>query len=321
MVVKATHPSGCSSGLRDGMETYYGHVSTPADAIILFETCRVGILPRVQQRLSEKECQPIRSVSVFVWDEQEANMRQWTDSKSWSASQVSGSLLTYREMEGKRGCGSSFQTSIATACRMPESWGSYENWGNRPYEGLDGYKYKPDGLIKQSFSTTSSTGQHLHMVSYYSLSHFLVASLQKPISEPALQHVRPQSGLYPKQNHSVITRGPVASASYPFTSHLIGANAARTTTSPSDQAQYPWQPTPLATPPTASVAHGAIYSPPISAPNGSLSYEQPQHRTPLRQRPNIGALSLGLAEPSDCHHYREAARTPASPLAAGPRLA
>src|ERR1700761_5221880 len=85
------------------METYNGLVRTPADAIILFEACRLGLLPRVQRRLSEKERQSIRSGSIFVWDEREAGMRRWTDGKSWSASRVSGSFLTYREMEGKRG--------------------------------------------------------------------------------------------------------------------------------------------------------------------------------------------------------------------------
>ncbi|CAP72744.1 uncharacterized protein PODANS_2_1730, partial [Podospora anserina S mat+] len=64
--------------------------------------CRLGLLPRVQRRLSEKERQQIRSGSVYVWDEREAGMRRWTDGKSWSASRVSGSFLTYREMEGKR---------------------------------------------------------------------------------------------------------------------------------------------------------------------------------------------------------------------------
>src|SRR5262249_8716000 len=87
------------------METYNGYVRTPGDAIILFEACRLGILPRVQRRLSEKERQSIRSGSVFVWDEREAGMRRWTDGKSWSASRVSGSFLTYREMEGKRTSG------------------------------------------------------------------------------------------------------------------------------------------------------------------------------------------------------------------------
>src|SRR5690349_14849740 len=85
------------------METYNVLVRTPTDAIILFEACRMGLLPRVQRRLSEKERQSIRSGSVFVWDEREAGMRRWTDGKSWSASRVSGSFLTYREMEGKRG--------------------------------------------------------------------------------------------------------------------------------------------------------------------------------------------------------------------------
>jgi hypothetical protein len=80
------------------METYHGYVRTPTDAIRLFEACRLGILPRVQRRLSEKERQSIRSGSVFVWDEREAGMRRWTDGKSWSASRVSGSFLTYREM-------------------------------------------------------------------------------------------------------------------------------------------------------------------------------------------------------------------------------
>ena len=75
------------------METYHGHVRTPNDAILLFEACRIGLLPRVQRRLSEKERQQIKSGSVFVWDEREAGMRRWTDGKSWSASRVSGSFL------------------------------------------------------------------------------------------------------------------------------------------------------------------------------------------------------------------------------------
>ncbi|KAK0338696.1 Gluconate transport-inducing protein, partial [Friedmanniomyces endolithicus] len=58
-----------------GMDTYNGLVRTPADAIILFEACRIGLLPRVQRRLSEKERQSIKSGSVFVWDEREAGMR------------------------------------------------------------------------------------------------------------------------------------------------------------------------------------------------------------------------------------------------------
>lgn len=138
------------------METYYGHVRTPADAIILFEACRIGLLPRVQRRLSEKERQSIRSGSVFVWDEREAGMRRWTDGKSWSASRVSGSFLTYREMEGKRGGGIA-QSSSSRAGKTPESTrGSDDDRADGPDDGPDGYRYKPDGLMKQSFSITTS---------------------------------------------------------------------------------------------------------------------------------------------------------------------
>src|SRR5271170_3071326 len=138
------------------METYNGHVRTPTDAIILFEACRLGLLPRVQRRLSEKERQLIRSGSVFVWDEREAGMRRWTDGKSWSASRVSGSFLTYREMEGKRG-GSNVASASSGSARTPESSrnsaedSTQTSQQPEAEEGPDGYRYKPDGLMKQSF--------------------------------------------------------------------------------------------------------------------------------------------------------------------------
>jgi Gti1/Pac2 family transcription factor len=198
------------------METYNGHVRTPQDAIILFEACRIGMLPRVQRRLSEKERQSIRSGSVFVWDEREAGMRRWTDGKSWSASRVSGSFLTYREMEGKRG-GSGF----APPTKTPESGRNSGDDGDGE-EGPDGYRYKPDGLMKQSFSITTSNNQHLHLISYYSRSHPNAPGLQQPSTDPNLRTVRPAKGLYPEstvndqQNVPAVTRSPMAGAS-PYT--------------------------------------------------------------------------------------------------------
>ncbi|KAH8888653.1 hypothetical protein GQ53DRAFT_584779, partial [Thozetella sp. PMI_491] len=153
------------------METYHGYVRTPADAIKLFEACRLGLLPRVQRRLSEKERQSIRSGSVFVWDEREAGMRRWTDGKSWSASRVSGSFLTYREMEGKR---------------------------DRDDGEPDGYRYKIDGLMKQSFSITTSTGQHLHLISYYQRPMHGEPDLMQPTQDPSLRGVVPVKGMYPE---------------------------------------------------------------------------------------------------------------------------
>ncbi|KAL8775127.1 MAG: hypothetical protein Q9209_000606 [Squamulea sp. 1 TL-2023] len=212
------------------METYSGHVRTPADAIVLFEACRLGLLPRVQRRLSEKERQSIKSGSVFVWDEREAGMRRWTDGKSWSASRVSGSFLTYREMEGKRG-GTGFAPSLAAsrAGKTPESTRGSDSDAEGPQEdGPDGYRYKPDGLMKQSFSITTSNGNHLHLISYYSRSSPNSQSLNSPSSDPSLRSIRPAKGMYPEstvheqQNIPAVTRTPMASAGYSTTPQMAG---------------------------------------------------------------------------------------------------
>ena len=204
------------------METYHGHVRTPADAIVLFEACRLGLLPRVQRRLSEKERQNIKSGSVFVWDEREAGMRRWTDGKSWSASRVSGSFLTYREMEGKRGGGSgAFAPPAASlaagrAGKSPNLDGSDSD--GMDAEGPDGYRYKADGLMKQSFSITTATHQKLHLISYYARSHPSSQNLIQPTQDQALKHIRPVKGMYPEstvheqQNVPVVTRAPMISS-------------------------------------------------------------------------------------------------------------
>ncbi|KAJ5773583.1 hypothetical protein N7457_008479 [Penicillium paradoxum] len=302
------------------METYYGHVRTPADAIILFEACRIGLLPRVQRRLSEKERQSIRSGSVFVWDEREAGMRRWTDGKSWSASRVSGSFLTYREMEGKRGGGSVSQGSVSRGGKTPESRGSDDDRADGTDEGPDGYRYKPDGLMKQSFSITTSNGQHLHLISYYSRSHPSAANLQQPTSDPALRHVRPQKGLYPEstvndqQNLPVVTRGPMAGAAYPITPHPLGTYPRATHTQP-----YPayaaWPPTPLATPPTVSVQYGPgpSYLPPVAI-NGHPHYGPPHHQPLPHQHPaGLPPPPHGMAGPYERPPHMESTLPPAGP--------
>ncbi|KAF2495357.1 camp independent regulatory protein, partial [Lophium mytilinum] len=207
------------------METYQGHVRTPTDAILLFEACRLGLLPRVQRRLSEKERQQIKSGSVFVWDEREAGMRRWTDGKSWSASRVSGSFLTYREMEGKRG-GIHLPplpqgTSAARRARERSNQQSDGSKGESDEDGPDGYRYKPDGLMKQSFSITTQNGQHLHLISYYARSHPTATDLRQPSADATLRHIRPPKNMYPEStvNESTggvpaVTRGPMPGSPY-----------------------------------------------------------------------------------------------------------
>ncbi|GIZ48768.1 hypothetical protein CKM354_001181600 [Cercospora kikuchii] len=266
----------------NGMETYHGHVRTPADAIILFEACRIGLLPRVQRRLSEKERQSIKSGSVFVWDEREAGMRRWTDGKSWSASRVSGSFLTYREMEGKRG-GSSYDKNSNRDGMM--------NQENDSDGGPDGYRYKPDGLMKQSFSITTNQGQHLHLISYFSRSTTAANNLMLPTADPQLRHIRPEKGMYPdstvheQSTIPAVTRGPMGSPGYTHAPH------------PAPQYGRPYYhhpgwapPSPMHTPPPhhayspyyhhphAAYGHGMHYPPPpgsYPAPPGMTAFDRP----------------------------------------------
>ncbi|KAL9550476.1 hypothetical protein PS6_005511 [Mucor atramentarius] len=155
------------------METYIGYIKTPQDALMVFEACRRNQLVRVQRRLSPKERIQIRSGSVFAWDEREAGMRRWTDGRTWSPSRVLGSFLTYRELDTKRRPrrpSSITTTKSSAAC-----------------------SYKPDGLIKQSFSICTATNQKLHLISYYSKSDVLAGRLNQPTTDPSM-------GLYPELN-------------------------------------------------------------------------------------------------------------------------
>ncbi|KAL1836159.1 hypothetical protein VTJ49DRAFT_5485 [Mycothermus thermophilus] len=245
------------------METYYGAVRSPADAIKLFEACRLGLLPRVQRRLSEKERQAIRSGSVFVWDEREAGMRRWTDGKSWSASRVSGSFLTYREMEGKRG--NAFGGSRRGAGKTPDSGrGSDEDQDDGE---PDGYRYKPDGLTKQSFSITNSAGQHLHLIAYYARGPL---DLIQPTNDPALRHIIPAKGMYPESSLAeTSSRAPLHQPHY---SHHAPPHHGYPP--PYPHPSYGWPPSPVSTPP---YAHGHHYPYPPGPPPPHAYHHYPPH--------------------------------------------
>ncbi|KHJ32018.1 putative camp-independent regulatory protein pac2 [Erysiphe necator] len=193
------------------METYFGHIKTPADAIKLFEACRLGLLQRVRRRLSEKQRQLIKSGSVFIWDEHEAGMRRWTDGKNWSPSRVSGSFLTYREMDGKRASHNELallprQSTTASHESIPVSDEELDE------ESHEQYRYKPDGLMKQTFSITTSTGQNLHLISYYSRSDPNVRNLTQPSFDLHLRHIIPLNAIYPE---SVLLQVHGQTSAYP----------------------------------------------------------------------------------------------------------
>ncbi|KAK9464664.1 Gti1/Pac2 family-domain-containing protein [Lipomyces arxii] len=266
------------------METYYGHVKTPLDAIILFEACRLGVLPRVQRRLSEKERLAIRSGSIFAWDEREAGMRRWTDGKSWSASRVSGSFLTYREMEGKRGGGTYGGPLIPSPPHRSPSMQEEDDDSDRGDDGPDGYRYKPDGLMKQSFSIQTSSHLKLHLISYYSRSHVQQTNeLLQPSNDPALKFIRIPKGMYPDATSAEAEPMPISHGEHPYShnSHP-GSYPHQTQRSVYNQpynpplqsaplAQYPVQPY---YPPPQMQQHRQVSMTPQMAP------QAPQHAPP-----------------------------------------
>ncbi len=182
------------------METYYGYVKSPQDAILLFEACRMGFLSRIQRRLSEKERSSIRSGSVFVWDEREAGMRRWTDGKSWSASRVSGSFLTYRELESKRKSNS--RGSNNPHDLSSEDTDSSESYHSSTKKSLSSAneqcRYKHGGLVKQSFSITTTAHQKLHLICYYTKADVINEKLQIPSHDDKLKGIIIPKGMYPE---------------------------------------------------------------------------------------------------------------------------
>lgn len=160
--------------------TYFGYIKTPADAILLLAACDLPDVPRdprmeppprrISRRLLDDErAALIRSGSIFVWDEREAGMRRWTDGHCWSASRVSGCFLTYRELEMRKK--------------------NTENAKEAPRGNL----YKPDGLIKQSFSITTASNRKLHVISYFRKNDVRMGLLQRVSKDPRITGRGPES--------------------------------------------------------------------------------------------------------------------------------
>lgn len=294
------------------METYHGYVRTPADAIKLFEACRLGLLPRVQRRLSEKERQSIRSGSVFVWDEREAGMRRWTDGKSWSASRVSGSFLTYREMEGKRGGG--FGTSRRSN-KSPDSGRVSDDDmdDNEP----EGYRYKADGLMKQSFSITTSTGQHLHLISYYARPQHGQPEMQQPTNDPALRAIVPVKGMYPESSMGESNQTPALTRAPMQQPYMMAPQHPQQPYAPQyAQPGYGWPPSPAVTPP---YGHYTTAPYPHAPPGHGLPPPHAHHGPPP---PHPGyAHHPHYGHPQPQPHASPYDRPPLPPLHSTPKTA
>lgn len=274
-------------------ETYHGYIRTPLDAIYLFEACRIGRLQRVQRRLTEKERQLIAPGSIFVWDEQEAGMKRWTDGKAWSASRVSGSFLTYREMEGKKPMSLNSASNSDDESSSDSGLVSISN---------DGFQFKENGLMKQSFSITTSTDSKLHLVSYYISSPSNVSQLKQPSEDPMLKDIPIPHGIYPyivHNTHGIPTNNsqqsiqplrPQLPTYNQYYNHSQQVPAMPNGPSPPPHHLHPSQiqaPYPPPPPPPPIQTHPHMQCNPHHPYYSSMSYQQPplqQHQLPLPPR-------------------------------------
>ena len=127
--------------------TFHGFVETTTDALLLFEACRRGILPKTSRRLQESERGAIKSGTVFIFDEKESGksfkqnvhtimpyiysyllstgIKRWTDGLVWSPSRILGNFLLYRELGGR-------DSLNDNSSSRSSSYGSAEQQYNQP---------------------------------------------------------------------------------------------------------------------------------------------------------------------------------------------
>ncbi|KAL1918850.1 uncharacterized protein VTP21DRAFT_2872 [Calcarisporiella thermophila] len=175
-----------------------GHIETTHDALLIFEACQRGILPKINRRLQEKERALVRSGSVFVFDERESGIKRWTDGRVWSPSRILGNFLIYRELDKRGNRRDSF---AATTDRSKQARDCPERSQERALVGslTNSYRFKRDGLIKKSMSVVVA-GRNLHLVSYYSIEDVIVGRLRRPSQVPELADLEISSELLQKHN-------------------------------------------------------------------------------------------------------------------------
>ncbi|KAJ1668716.1 Gluconate transport-inducing protein [Coemansia sp. RSA 1813] len=187
-------------------ETYHGFIDTARDALLIFEACNAGLLPRVQRRFSDRERQTIRSGAVYVWDEEETGMRRWTDGRTWSPSRVHGCFLIYYELEGRRHqfvskAGSANGGTRGSRGSRPAGQGSSSR--HAPYDpSPPSIMQKEQGLIKKALSLCTNDKHKLHLVCYYSREDVEAGCLTSPTNDPMFNGIEVYEERYPEISYS-----------------------------------------------------------------------------------------------------------------------
>jgi Gti1/Pac2 family transcription factor len=212
--------------------TFYGHIASTQDALLLFEACLSGALNHVARRPHDRErVSLIKSGNVFIYEEHSSGIKRWTDGVPWSPSRILGNFLVYRELErpfppgekkramkrSKRSPGISKQeqfgssntsmsggyssaSAVASSFDTPTTT-SLSKETERSLIGslVDSYGFKEEGLVKKTVSVTVGGVSH-HLVSYYTVADVMNNKFTTPSKDPRFQHVTPRADLITKQN-------------------------------------------------------------------------------------------------------------------------
>jgi len=80
--------------------TYYGHIDSIYDALLVVEACFRGVLRLSRRRLLfDKEANRlIKGGNIFAYSSG-SKIKRWRGGQSWSASRLFGNFLHYRELQ------------------------------------------------------------------------------------------------------------------------------------------------------------------------------------------------------------------------------
>ncbi|POS84758.1 hypothetical protein EPUL_006837 [Erysiphe pulchra] len=213
--------------------TFYGHIASTQDALLLFEACLSGALGHVARRPHDRErVNLIKSGNVFIYEEHSSGIKRWTDGVPWSPSRILGNFLVYRELErpfppgekkramkkSKRSPGisksdsysianSNVSTGYNPAVAVANS--TFETPSGNPISKetersligslVDSYGFKEEGLVKKTVSVTVGSVSH-HLVSYYTVADVMNNKFTTPSKDPRFQQIVPRQDLVTKQN-------------------------------------------------------------------------------------------------------------------------
>lgn len=209
--------------------TFYGHIASTQDALLLFEACLSGALNHVARRPHDRErVSLIKSGNVFIYEEHSSGIKRWTDGVPWSPSRILGNFLVYRELERPFPPGEKKRamkrSKRSPGINKPESFGSGISNGYNPVSAavstfdssstnslsketersligslVDSYGFKEEGLVKKTVSVTVGGVSH-HLVSYYTVADVMNNKFTTPSKDPRFQHITPRPDLVTKQN-------------------------------------------------------------------------------------------------------------------------